>query len=473
MSERDNFAEQPDDDALRELQRMLNDMLSGATPGGATPGADGFDPQAFAKAAGLPIDGAAMQGLFSTLQSAMQNPSGEIDWSVARRSAIEVASQSAPAANVDAAERAFSVAALWLDEATELGATPDAPRTLSRVEWVQQTVDTWISLAEPVADSIARALTDAVSGQLPEEFQQAVGGFTPMLKSVAGALFATQLGQIIGKLSQEVAAGGDVGIPLFEGAGREGGVLIPSGVASFAEGLEQDTEAIHLYLAVRELAHARLFRHTRWLRLHLISAITDYARGMHINTMQIEELARDIDPSNTEALQQLVSSGALIPPRTPEQEAAHERLETMLALIEGWVDVVTEAAVTRIPGHTAIAEMVRRRRASGGPAEHAFSTLVGLELRPRRMREAAAMWRLVAERGDVARRDALWAHPDLLPSAEELDHPARLLERLGLAGENPVDAPADEFDRALAELLGNDGQADPPQDSVPPQPPQV
>ena len=439
------------DDALAELQRLLNEMLSGGAPGGGAEG--GFDPAAFAKAAGLPGDPAALQGLFATLQSAMRNPSNEIDWSVARRIALDVAAQGTGAGDAAAVQRAFPVAALWLDEATEVGATADSPRALSRIEWVQQTIDTWIGLAEPVAESISRALTDALSSQLPEQLQDALGGLAPMLRSVGGALFATQLGQIIGKLSQEVVAGGDVGIPLFEGAGREGGVLVPSGVAAFAEGLDQDSEAVTLYLAVRELAHARLFRHTRWLRLHLITAITDYARGMRIDTMRIEELARDIDPADAEAMQQLVSSGALIPPKTPEQEAAHERLETMLALIEGWVDAVTETAVSRLPGSEGIAEMVRRRRAVGGPAEHAFSTLVGLELRPRRMREAAALWRLLAERGGVERRDALWAHPDLLPTTEELDHPARLLERLGLAGATPEAAPADDFDRALAELL--------------------
>lgn len=470
MNERDDngSSEQPGDDALSELQRMLNEMLSGKTP------TEGFDPTAFAKAAGLPGDPAALQGLFATLQNAMQNPSNEIDWSTARRIAIEVASQGTPAADPAPAQRAFPVAALWLDEATEVGATSDAPRTLTRVEWVQQTVDTWIGLSEPVAESIAKALTDALSNQLPEQFGDALGGLAPMLRSVGGALFATQLGQVIGKLASEVAAGGDVGIPLFEGPGREGGVLVPSGVAAFAEGLEQDAEAVTLYLAVRELAHARLFRHTRWLRLHLVSAITDYARGMSIDTMRIEELARDIDPSDSAAMQQLVSSGALIPPKSPAQEAALERLETMLALIEGWVDAVTEAAVTRLPGSDAIAEMVRRRRAVGGPAEHAFSTLVGLELRPRRMREAASLWRMLAERGGIARRDALWAHPDLLPTAEELDHPARLLERLGLAGETPADAPADDFDRALAELLDNPEKGTPSNDSGDPlQPPPV
>src|SRR5690606_21399280 len=126
----------------------------------------------------------------------------------------------------------------------------------------------------------------------------------------------------------------------------------------------------------------------------------------------------------------------------------------MLALIEGWVSTVVDAAATgKLPSAAALAETMRRRRASGGPAEHAFGTLVGLELRPRRLREAAALWRLVAERGGASRRDGLRAHPDLLPSSEEIDHPARLLERLGLAGAEPAAVEPDEFDRELAKLL--------------------
>ncbi len=461
-----------DDDALNELQRMLRELLAGGAGAAGNAGADGlgaqFDAAAFAKAAGLPADAGAMQGLFAAMQQAMQNPTDGIDWSIARRTAIEIASSGSPAVDSAAVLRAFPVASLWLDEVTDVGQAPDAPRAITRIEWVQQTVDTWISLAEPVADSIARALTDALSTQLPEQMAGAASSFGPMLRSVGGALFATQLGQIVGKLSHEVAAGGDVGIPLFSGPGREGGVLLPSGVASFAEGLEQDSEAVTLYLAVRELTHARLFRHTKWLRLHLVTAITDYARGMRIDTHHLEEIARDIDPADTAQIQQLVSSGALIPPKTPEQEAAHTRLETMLALIEGWVDVVTADAVSRLPGADAIAEMVRRRRAVGGPAEHAFGTLVGLELRPRRLREAAALWRLVAERGGTGARDDLWGHPDLLPTSEELDHPARLLERLGLAGAEPTTAEPDEFDRELAKLLdaGMPGSEKPNSDSA-------
>lgn len=449
MSSDDERPETPDEQPgpdFEELQRMLQNMLGGQ-------GGTDFDPNLLAKAAGLGGDPAMLNSLFSTLRGAMNNPSDEIDWSVARRTALDAASGEG-AVNAAPADRAFPVASLWLDEATELGALPDAPRALSRIEWVQRSIDTWISLAEPVAESVSQALMDAMNSQMPEEMAAALQQATPMLRSVGGALFAVQLGSIVGQLSGEVVSAGDVGIPLFSGAGYEGGALIPSSVASFAEGLDQDLEAVTLYLAVRELAHARLFRHTKWLRHHLLTAITDYARGIHIDTDRIEEVSRELDPANPQELQQLLSSGALIPPRTPAQEAAHARLETMIALVEGWVDVVTEEATKRLPGANGIAEMVRRRRAAGGPAERAFAALAGLELRPRKLREAAAMWRIVGERGNQSLRDGLWAHPDLLPTGEEIDGPDLLLTRLGLlrseAGEE------DSFDAELQKLLRNE-----------------
>lgn len=446
MSMDDDRPEGSDDQSgpnFEELQKMLRDMLAGEQGGE-------FDPNVLAQAAGISADPAMMSALFSTLRSAMNHPSDKVDWSIARRTALDAAGGEG-VVNAAPADRAFPVASLWLDEATELGPVPDTPRAVSRIEWVQRSIDTWISLAEPVAESVSRALVSAMDSQMPEEMTDALAQAAPMLKSVGGALFAVQLGSIVGQLSGEVVSAGDVGIPLFSGENYEGGALLPSGIAKFAEGLDQDLEAVTLYLAVRELAHARLFRHTKWLRLHLLTAITDYARGIHIDTDRIEEISRDLDPSQPEELQQILSSGALIPPKTPEQEAAHERLQTMLALIDGWVDVVTDEATKRLPGARGIGEMVRRRRATGGPAERAFAALAGLELRPRRLREAAAMWRLVAEKSDQATRDGLWAHPDILPTAEEIDTPDLLLTRIGLLGDGSTEP--DAFDVELQKLL--------------------
>ena len=78
------------------------------------------------------------------------------------------------------------------------------------------------------------------------------------------------------------------------------------------------------------------------------------------------------------------STGGLFnPQRTEDQELAVERLEAILALVEGWVSLVAEQATQNLPTAPQLAETLVRRRIEGGPTERVFETLVGLEIRPR------------------------------------------------------------------------------------------
>jgi putative hydrolase len=176
---------------------------------------------------------------------------------------------------------------------------------------------------------------------------------------------------------------------------------------------------------MREAAHQRLFSHVPWLRARLLGAVEDYARGIKVDPDSLRDAMQQIDLENPEALTEALSGAANFQPEdTPEQKAALARLETLLALVEGWVaTVVADAAHNRLPDADALAEAIRRRRATGGPAERTFATLVGLELRPRRLREAATMWQALTEERGTSGRDQIWEHPDLLPTAEDLEDP--------------------------------------------------
>ncbi len=428
-----------------EFQRMLRELLSG---NGAV------DPSQLAGAAGLPTDPASLAALMSQLQQAMAQGDAGIDWSVA----IKQGEQRAAAderqigdAEREAFAQAATLAELWLDEATSFATTGSAPKLMTRRQWVSSTMPVWSELATPVATSVADALTRVMQEESPDEMQSMVAGAGTFLRNIGGTLFAMQLGNVVGQLAAEVVSGGDVGLPLLE----EGqSALVPQNVASFGEHLDIPASEITLYLAVRELAHARLFKHARWLRLEFMSSLTEFARGVHIDVSRLHEVAEGFVPSNPESLLQAPRDGSLIPPKTEAQLAALARLETTLALIEGWVDAVTEAATKRLPSATAIAEMIRRRRATGGPAESAFASLVGLELRPRRLREAAALWAQLGEEVGQSARDALWQHPDGMPTAEDISDPQQLISRLnGTAVRSAEDI---AFDEALDELLRGD-----------------
>ncbi|MBB5842481.1 putative hydrolase [Conyzicola lurida] len=440
--------EEPDE----EFREMLRAFLAGNTD---------LDPSKLASAAGLPNDPELVAQLIAQLQSAMQSSGDGINWGLALDQAKSLASRSTVVslpAERSQIEQAFHVASLWLAEATDISELTSQPRLMSRTEWVTETMPVWIQLSEPVATSIADSLTSVLRDQAPEEMTDMIAGASQLMRNVGGTLFAMQLGQVVGQLSSEVVSGGDIGIPLLgaisaseHGESDQFAAMIPQNVAAFATGLDVPVDQVQLYLAVRELAHARLFRHAKWLRLQLMTSITEFAHGIRIDTDRLEELASDFDPSNPEELRAAMTSGALIPPKSEEQLAALGRLETMLALIEGWVDVVTAQATSRLPSSVAIAETVRRRRASGGPAESAFSTLVGLELRPRRLREAAAMWQAVSDAVGAEARDALWSHPDLVPTAEDITDPTALVARLTAGTPAP-----DDIDQAIEDLLNDD-----------------
>lgn len=260
------------------------------------------------------------------------------------------------------------------------------------------------------------------------------GPLLGVMRSMGGAMFGTQIGQALGALAGEVVGSADVGLPLAP-AGRA--ALLPQNVERFGEGLNVPADEVRLYLALREAAHQRLFAHVPWLRQHLFGAVEAYARGIKVDTARLEDMVGQLDPANPEALQEALQGGVFQPEDTPEQKAALARLETALALVEGWVDAVVHAAAApHLPHSAALRETLRRRRATGGPAEQTFATLVGLELRPRRLRDASRLWASLADARGLEGRDALWGHPDMLPTADDLDDPDGFVHReeLDLSG---------------------------------------
>jgi putative hydrolase len=249
-----------------------------------------------------------------------------------------------------------------------------------------------------------------------------MAGLSAMFRQIGGAMIGSQTGTAVGELAREVISSTDIGLPL----GPEGtAALLPAGVAAFGQGLSVDAAEVRLYVALREAAHHRLFAHVPWLRAHLLGAVEQYASGITMDMTRIQEAMPDVDLTNPEALQEALQGEGLFQPEdTPAQKAALSRLETALALVEGWVSTVVAAAANgRLTHADALAEAFRRRRATGGPAERTFATLVGLELRPRRLREAAAIWQGLTEARGIDGRDALWGHPDLLPVADDLANP--------------------------------------------------
>ncbi len=367
----------------------------------------------------------AMLSQLGAMMSSSTPSSGPVNYDLAQKLAQQNLGSSHPVAGVDiaAARDAVALAEVWTEGATSFPAASGTVTAWTPREWVEQTMPMWQKLVTPIAERMGGALVE----NLPAEMREQAGPMLGMLSQMGGMAFGSQLAAALSQLATEVLTSTEIGLPLAKPGTA---ALLPRAVAEFGSSLGLPEDQVRLFLAAREAAHLRLYHGVPWLTDKIVAMIADYAANISVDLSAAEELAANFDPTDMAALQQQLAQGMVAPKPTPAQEAIAQRLETLLALVEGWVDTVVGAAIgDRLPGGSALSETLRRRRASGGPAEQTFASLIGIELRPRRLRAAAGLWRdLTASRG-VDGRDSLWSDYDLLPTSTDLDAPDEFVAR--------------------------------------------
>ncbi len=400
----------------------------------------------------------AMSQAMSQFKYLMSSSDDPVNWrmveDISRQSAYQSGDPRLTASQAQRVRQALSIADLWLDPVTDFTAKAGEREAWTRVDWIDQTIPAWKDIFNPVALNVSRAMTDSLNSEsnedpefgLPQGLDNLLGSLNQMMPKMAAMSFGAQVGQGLAAMAKESFGTSDAGFPLTASGIS---ALVPTNIAAFSEGLDEDFETVQQYVATREMAHVRLFASVPWLRHDLNLALIRYSEEIAIDTDAIAEAARSIDPSNPESLNDAMAQGVFAVEPTESQERALARLEALLSLIEGWVEVVvTKAVAPYLPSADRLREMIRRRRVTGSPAENLLGELVGLQLRPRQARGAAAIFRkLELEGGDPA-RDGVWAHPDLVPTPHDLEDPENY--RPGSITD-PEDT--SDFDRDLEALL--------------------
>lgn len=344
------------------------------------------------------------------------------------------------------------LANLWLDDASALPDSGARPEAWSADDWLTNTLPTWKRLVSPVAEHMDRAQLEA----MPEQAREVFGPISQMLGHFNSMNFGARLGQALGDLANQALTGNDFGLPVAP-SGIIG--VVPKNIEPISDQLSVPGQEVLVYISAREAARQRLFTHVPWLVERIVSSVEEYSVGLELDTSHIEEQIRNLDlesgdPAKLQEAIQGMQDVDMAPRVTSRNAAAASRLETLLALVEGWVEVVVEDALgQRIPSTAALTESWARRRATGGSAEHAFNNIVGIELGTPKTNEAAQLWRRATEAVGVDRRDKVWDHPDFLPTAEHLDNPAAFIDTLL---DDAADAQFDEEIAKLEEMLSNE-----------------
>jgi len=341
--------------------------------------------------------------------------------------------------DLEVVKNAFEISEVWLNEATSFPAAPTTPTAASRLDWVNETMVGWHKTMEPLAAGLSAAISNLLDQAMTAQAGESPEGAPPiemitmMLRSFIGTMIATQLGQSIGTLSTSVTGAHDVGLPLLDPARA---IVIPENIELWAAELEIAKSEVFIYHALRESAVARLFANNPWLVSYIQSAVVEYGKGINIDIDAIQRQAQEAFEKAQENIGDgaapgdpmgfALDSGIFTPEESPAQKVALLKLETVLALIDGWTDEVTAlAAGDRLPAIEQLRETLRRRRASAAPAQQLFSSMLGLQVSPKLTREASAFWKKIREVKSISDRDQIWS--GLLPTADDLLDPEKFL----------------------------------------------
>jgi putative hydrolase len=409
----------------------------------------------------VPGEGADFFGripLFREFARLMATGTGPVNWELARQVAVATAAGAdtlgmtpqlpSPAAAADPGEaRAWDdrlrLAELWVDPATSLpgAGVALAARPLSRPDWAEAVLPGFAPLVEPAARRMTEALgADAATG-LP--------GAGDMVGRLGGLLAGLQVGTLVGQLARSVLGQYELAMPPADPARV---LLVPENVGAFERDSGLPSDQLRLWLACHEVAGQRLFAGVGWLRDHLHGVIDEIARETDPDTSGLMDRLQSLDiGGGPNALQELLEGGeGLLGPPSAALQAAVAKLEVLLALTAGYAVVIAERALDgRLPALEAIQAAVRRRLADPQAPHGLFAQLLRADPERAAAARGERFCHEVLAATDIEGLDRVWAHPDFLPSAAELEVPGRWLERVGLVGGEEVDL--DEGLRALLE----------------------
>jgi len=391
-----------------------------------------------------------MQGLRSALgqASAGRDPSSGMNWTATNLAINKLVASKGddpvpPPPGNDMLD-AFNLANSWLDQSVSFDGAMLRLELWNRERWVDKTMHAWRSMCAPIVSRLGDALVGLAQDNLAhgvaamQELSGIADMLVPMMRSTASEFYSSRLARAIADLAATTLSGTDAALPLVEPPGV---ALLPSNITAFTAGLATPATETSVYLLLRESARQRLFGATPWLGPQILALIEHYAREITIDPsvlrdgFEVDQLDQ-MTPERLAEISAQVEDRIFRPATSPEQKAILTRLETLISLVEGWVEtVVNQAASPWLQSAPELTRVMRER-----PADHALATLVGLELNSRRVRDAANLWAYLGHERGIDERDALWRHPDNMPQAEDLDDVIGFVKRTIEAAPDAMDA---------------------------------
>ena len=380
---------------------------------------------------GNPFEGLPMFGDLARLFSRQ----GPVNWDVARQTAAWLATDGQAEPNVDPLERIrleelVRVADLRVSAATGLdtsiagGILSILP--VSRGDWALHSLEAYRPFLERLATSLSSS--GGADDSPADPTTQLMGDLGKMLGPV---LLGMQSGFMLGHLSRRALGQYDLPLPRLP---ADQLLIVPANLDAFAGQWSLVADDLRLWVCLQEVTHHAVLGRPH-VRARLQDLINEYVSRFEVDPEELEASLGNLDPTDAAGLQAVLGNpetllGAM---RSPGQQETLSRIETLTAVIEGYVDHVMDTTGRGLIGsYSQLTEALRRRRVEATDGERFAARLLGLELGRGQYERGATFIRGVVERAGEEGLSRLWVSERELPTPAELDAPGLWLARIDL-----------------------------------------
>ncbi len=286
------------------------------------------------------------------------------------------------------------------------------PELLSRPEWMRANLRSMRPTLEPLAGRLGEGL----------------GPAAPVVRTVAGALLAVELGVVVGYMSRRVL--GQYELVILDPEAPSRLLFVGPNLDEAAASFGADEDDLLTWVALHEVTHSLQFAGVPWLRPHLADLLKELLGSLDVS-IDPSSLLRMPSRDDLRALVDRVSNGGLVELiTTPAQRETLDRVQSVMAVLEGHaehvMDVVGADLLPSLPQLRAA--MDRRRESASAPAK-LLQRLLGLEMKMRQYQVGKAFCDGVVERGGIEALNRVWAGPGVIPTPSELEDPAAWIAR--------------------------------------------
>jgi coenzyme F420 biosynthesis associated uncharacterized protein len=342
-----------------------------------------------------------------------------VDWKLAQRVAEAVAGGDGAGAPLVAPAELEAMAARAAERVSEYArlepaVAPPPLEPVGRREWAKANLETMSGTLEPLLERLG-------SGPL---------------QSVGGVLIGLEAGGIVGFMGRNVL--GQYELALLDPERPPRLLLVAPNLREAARTFEADEAELLEWVVFHEITHAVQFTGVPWLREHLASMLRELLSSVKVEVdpsallrmPKLQDLRAAVDSVREDGLVHAVAG--------PERKEVIDRLQAVMALIEGHAEHVMDAAGAAVhPTLPKLRESLERRRRDKPPLVKLLERLLGLDLKMRQYVVGKRFCDAVVDDWGIEGLNRAWSAPENLPTLAELDDPAAWVRRTHVRSVTP------------------------------------